>query len=122
MSAFAGCGKSSPSMVVRIISPPEKDVFDHKWSFVSRSPLAPEITLQQDDPLDYKISDLIYLTPDFLVEGLDHPFLVRLTMANSSESFLVDQIELIKSGLNPIVFTQTSILHDSQGENLNLHR
>ena len=59
---------------------------------------------------------------DFFVESLDHPFLIRLTMANSGESFLVDQIELIKSGLNPIVFTQTSIFHDSQGGNLNLDR
>ena len=63
-----------------------KDVLDHKWSFVSRSPFASGITLRQDDPLDYKISDLIYLTPDFLVESLDHPFLIRLTMTNSKEN------------------------------------
>ena len=56
--------------------------------------------MRQDNPLDYEFPDLIYLTSDFLVEGFDHPFLIRLTMAHSSESLLVDQIELIKSGLN----------------------
>ena len=69
--------------------------------------ISPGITLRQDNPLDYEISDLVYLTSDFLVESLDHPFLIRLTMANSSESLLVDQIELIKSGLHPIIFIQT---------------
>ena len=64
--------------------PTRKDVVDHKWSFVSRSPLAPGITVRKDDPLDYKISDLIYLTSDFLVESLDHLFLIRLTLENSS--------------------------------------
>ena len=106
MSVFAGCRRSSLSMVVRIIAPPEKMFLIKKWSFVGRSLFSLGITLRQDDPLDYKIPDLIYLASEFLVESLDHPFLVCLTMANSSKSLLINQVKLVKLGLNPIVFTK----------------
>ena len=85
--------------------PTRKYALDHKQSFISRSAFSPGITLRQDDPLAYKISSLIYLTPDLLVESLDHPFLIRLTMTNISKSLLVDQVKLIKPSMTPIVFT-----------------
>ena len=84
MSVFTGCGRLSSSMVVRIIAPPEK------MFLITNGLFAPGITLRQDDPFDYKIFDLIYLTSDFFVESLDHPFLIRMTMTNSSKSLLVD--------------------------------
>ena len=68
----------------------EKYVLDYKWSLIGGSPFSPGITLRQYDALDYHIPYLILLLFDFLVEGLDHPFLIHLTMADNSKSFLVD--------------------------------
>ena len=77
-------------MVVRIIAPPEKMFFNHKWPFVRRGPFAPGITLWEYDAFDHQIPDLILLSSDLLVKCFDHSLLVRLTMTNSSKSLLVD--------------------------------
>ena len=65
-------------------------MLNHKWPFVRRGPFSPGITLRKDDALDYQVSDVILFLSDLLVEFPDHPFLVRLTMTNSSKSFFVD--------------------------------
>ena len=65
-------------------------MFNHKWPFVRRGSFAPGITLRKNDALDYQVSDLILLSSDLLVKCPDHPFLVRLTMKNSSESLFVN--------------------------------
>ena len=53
MSTFVRSGRSSPSMVVKIIDPPENMFFDYKWSFIGRSLFSSGITLWQDDAFDH---------------------------------------------------------------------
>ena len=69
---------------------------------------------------DHHIPNLIHLASDLFVESLDHPFLVHLTMADSNKPLLINQIQLIKSSLDPIIFVQTRILHDPQRRDLDL--
>src|SRR3954470_20885254 len=67
---------------------------DYKWSLISGSPLAPGVTLWQDDTFDNQITGLICQTFDFLVEGFDHTFLVQLAVINSRKPLLINQVYL----------------------------
>ena len=55
---------------------------------------------------------------DLLVKSFDHTFLVHLTMTNNREPFLVNEVQLVKSSLNPFILFYTFIFHDSQGKGL----
>ena len=65
---------------------------NHKWPFVRRGPFSPWITLRKDDSLDYQIPNLIFLWSDLFVKCSDHPFLIRLTMADSSKSLFINEV------------------------------
>src|SRR3954463_9526026 len=77
---------------------------DYKWSLISGSPLAPGVTLWQDDAFDNQATNLVCLTFDFFVEGFDHTLLVQLTMTNSCEPLFINQVYMVQPSLNPIVF------------------
>ena len=89
-------------------------MFNHKWTFVCGGPFAHGITLRQYDTFDHLIPDLIYLASDLFVEILDHLFLIHLTMTDISKSLINNQIQLIKSSLDLVLFVQTHILQNPE--------
>ena len=69
---------------------------DNKWPFIGGSLFASGVALWKNDSFYHQVTSLIYSRLDLFVESLDHTFLIPLTMKNSSQSFIIDQVQQIQ--------------------------